>query len=179
MNTSRLKSGLWLCFAMIIITVLLRLIPHPYNFTPIGALGLFSGAYLTSRKYWLVPLFALLISDSIIGFYHPITMASVYFAFLLCAIIGRVWLTRQRNTYQILSASITCSTGFFLLSNFGDWLSGINYPLTWEGLSTCYIAAIPFFGNTLAGDLIYAILLFGMYETAIFYLKNKDCISPA
>ena len=179
MNTSRIKPGLWLCFTMIIIAILLRLIPHPYNFTPIGALGLFSGAYLSLRKYWLVPLFALFISDSIIGFYHPITMVSVYLAFLLCAIFGRVWLTRARNTYRIFSASITCSAVFFMLSNFGDWLSGINYPLTWEGLNTCYIAAIPFFGNTLAGDLIYAILLFGTYETVIYYLKNKNCIAPA
>ena len=159
-----ISSGLWLCFLLVILAAFTRLVPHPPNITPVGALGLFAGAYIVMRRFWLVPLLALLVSDIFIGFYHPITMFSVYLAFFICAMIGRVVLLEHRSMLRIGVVTLSASLIFFVLSNFGDWLSGFNYPLTWEGLVTCYVMAIPFFGNTLLGDLFYVALLFGIYE---------------
>jgi hypothetical protein len=164
---------LWFCFLLIVFAAFSRLIPHPSNFTPIGAVGLFAGAYLNLRRYWLVPLAALLLSDFFIGFYHPVTMASVYLAFFICAMMGRVLLYKHRTILRIAVTTLSASILFFVLSNFGDWLSGFNYPGTWAGLAECYVMAIPFFGNTLSGDLVYVSLLFGIYEAARLWLFQQ------
>ena len=173
---STISSSLWFCFLLIILAAISRLVPHPPNFTPIGALGLFAGTYISMRRYWLVPLAALLISDILIGFYHPVTMVSVYLAFVLCAVIGRRVLLENRSVLRIGATTLTASVIFFILSNFGDWLSGFNYPLTWEGLVTCYVMAIPFFSHTLLGDLVYVTLLFGIYESVKLWMMQSQGI---
>ena len=169
-----ISSGLWFCFLLIILAAMSRLVPHPPNFTPIGALGLFAGSYIAVRRYWLVPLLALLISDIFIGFYHPVTMVSVYLAFIICTVIGRMVLLDKRNVLRIGATTLSASVVFFVVSNFGDWLSGINYPLTWDGLATCYVMAIPFFGNTVMGDLFYVALLFGTYEMVRTWIMQSQ-----
>jgi len=169
-----ISSGLWFCFLLIILAAMSRLVPHSPNFTPIGALGLFAGAYISMRRFWLVPLAALLISDILIGFYHPVTMVSVYLAFILCAVIGRKVLLEHRSIFRVGAITLSASVIFFVLSNFGDWLSGFNYPVTWEGLVTCYVMAIPFFGNTVMGDLFYVALLFGTYEMVRTWIMQSQ-----
>ena len=165
-SRQKISTGLWLCFLLILFAALSRLVPHPYNFTPVGALGLFAGAYLPMRRYWVLPVIALLISDLFIGFYHPVAMISVYLAFILCGVIGRFVLMQKRSVMRLAVTSLSASCLFFVLSNFGDWLSGINhYPMTLNGLIECYVMAIPFFGNTVLGDLFYVTMLFGIYET--------------
>lgn len=168
-----ISSAIWLCFLLVILAALSRLVPHPPNFTPIGALGLFAGAYIAMRRYWLVPLAALLISDILIGFYHPATMLSVYLAFIICTVVGQKMLLEKRSVLRVGATTLSASVIFFILSNFGDWLSGFNYPLTWEGLITCYVMAIPFFGNTLLGDLFYVALLFGIYEAVRSWMMQS------
>ena len=158
------SDGLWLCIIMILLAVASRIIPHPPNFTPIAALGLFSGAYLRMQKFWLVPIAALLLSDMAIGFYNPLVMAFVYGAFVLCAFLGRALLSERRTVLMLGGATLSGAILFFVVSNLGDWLSGLNYPLTWQGLLDCYAMAIPFFGNTLFGDLFYVVCLFGIFE---------------
>lgn len=157
------KQTIYIAVALIFFAVLSRFVPHPMNFTPIGALGLFAGAFFIDRRYWLVPVAALLLSDLVIGFYDWISMLFVYLGFASAAVIGRLVLTRKQNALRLGSSAFISANIFFILSNFGVWLSGTLYPLTFEGLQTCYIAAIPFYGNTLAGDLIYSFLLFGLY----------------
>jgi hypothetical protein len=156
-------TGVWFCLILILLAVASRLVPHPPNFTPLAAIGLFAGACLTARKLWLVPCAALLISDLVIGFYPPVVMAFVYVAFVLNAYLGRAFLHQQRTIARLGWVTVSGSMLFFILSNLGDWLSGMNYPLTAEGLMQCYIMAIPFFGNTLSGDLFYSACLFGAY----------------
>ncbi|HEX6073138.1 MAG TPA: DUF6580 family putative transport protein [Sphingomicrobium sp.] len=137
----------------------LRLVPHPPNFSPIGAMALFSGAYLGRR--WIAfaaPLAALLLSDLVLGFYAGMWVQ--YLSVALVVLIGWVALKRV-SPLRVGAAAIASSALFFLLTNFGTWaLSGL-YPLTASGLAACYAAAIPFFQNTLAGDLFFAGLLFG------------------
>lgn len=148
--------------AAIVVAALFRLVPHPPNFTPIAAIALFAGAYLPRRALgFVVPFGALLLSDLLLGgFYDGI--AFVYLAFALTVLIG--WtLSSRRSALPIAAAALTSSVLFFAVSNFGTWLGSGMYPHTLGGLQACYVAAIPFFGNTLAGDLVFSALLFGSF----------------
>ena len=159
-NNSRILALL----SAILLAAALRLVPHPPNFAPIGAMALFSGAYLGRRALaFVAPLGALLLSDLVLGFYHG--QATVYFSVALIVMIGMVALTR-RSVIRIGAAAIASSVLFFLITNLGMWLFSGFYPRTWSGLEACYVAAIPFFQNTIAGDLFYATLLFGGFRVA-------------
>ena len=145
--------------AAILAAAALRLVPHPPNFTPIGAMALFSGAFLGRRGLaFVAPLGAMLLSDAIIGFHWG--MLFVYSGVALIVLLG--WLTLSRVTpLRVGGAAVASSVLFFVISNFGTWLLSGMYPLNVSGLAACYVAAIPFFQNTLAGDLFYAGVLFG------------------
>ena len=143
----------------------LRLFPHPPNFTPIGAMALFSGAYLGQRGAvaFVAPLGALLLSDLVLGFYHG--MLTVYFSVALIVLLGSIALRRQ-SVLRIGAAALASSILFFAVTNFGMWLSSGFYPRTLAGLEACYAAAIPFFQNTVAGDLFFAAMIFGGFKLA-------------
>ena len=146
--------------AMVLAVAAIRLAPHPMNFAPIGALALFGGAYFSSRRQALiVPVLSLMIGDAITGFHKLIPF--VYASFLVSVAIG-FWLRRNRSATRIGAATLAGATQFFLVTNFAVWATSIgSYPKTAAGLIECYIAGIPLFWNTLAGDAIYAALLFG------------------
>lgn len=153
----------------------LRLVPHPPNFTPIGAMALFSGAYLGRRGLaFVAPLAALLLSDLVLGFGYP-GMSFVYFATALTVLVG--WTVRNRRAaLPVAAAALASSVLFFIVTNFGMWLFSGFYPVTPEGLVACYVAAIPFFQNSLAGDLLYTGLLFGgfaLLERAVPTLRAR------
>ena len=138
----------------------LRLAPHPMNFAPIGALALFGGAYFSSkREAAAIPLLSLIVGDVITGFHQLIPF--VYASFLVSVAIGFL-LRRKMSVPRIGAATMAGATQFFLVTNFALWASSIgSYPKTAGGLAACYIAGIPLFWNTLAGDAFYAALLFG------------------
>lgn len=156
-------------YFLIIAATILRLIPHPPNFAPITAMALFGAGFLPKKYAIIVPLSAMLISDFFLGFHK--TMVFVYGSFVLIAFLG-FWLLKKRSLKSIVLASILSSVLFFIVTNFGVWLLGW-YPRTWEGLMACYIAAIPFFRNTLVGDLFYVGVMFGAAEFVTFLIKNK------
>jgi hypothetical protein len=151
--------------AIVFAAAALRIIPHPMNFTPIGALALFSGAYFSSRRAAVaVPLLSLIAGDIFIGF-HTL-MPYVYGSFLVSIVIG-FWLRRTKTAPRIGGATVAGAVQFFLVTNFGVWALSIgNYPKTEAGLAACYLAGMPMFGNTLAGDAFYAALLFGAMALA-------------
>jgi Family of unknown function (DUF6580) len=143
-----------------------RIAPHPWNFTPVGAMALFSGAMLRERRMAFgVPLAAMLLGDAVTGFH--VLMPVVYGSFLLSVWIGR-WLRPSRTIGRVTAATLAGAAQFFLITNFALWLvPGLGlYPKTLGGLLACYLAGIPFFWNTLAGDALYASLLFGGYAIA-------------
>jgi hypothetical protein len=159
-----MNSRILVLLSAILAAAALRLVPHPPNFTPIGAMALFGGAYLGRR--WLAfaaPLGALLLSDLVLGFYHG--QVTVYASVALIAMLGMAALQR-RSALRVGLAAIAGSILFFAITNFGMWLFSGFYPRTLAGLEACYIAAIPFFQNTVAGDLFYATLLFGGFALA-------------
>jgi len=154
-NHARLAAILTAIF----VAAALRLVPHPPNFTPIGAMALFGGAYFGRRVLaFAAPLGALLLSDAAIGFHSG--MPYVYGSVALIVLIG--WVVAKRMApLTIAAAALASSVLFFAVTNFGTWATGELYPPSLAGLAACYVAAIPFFQNTLAGDLLYSALLFG------------------
>ena len=153
-----------LIFTMIILAAALRLAPHPWNFTPVGALALFSGAMVRDpRMAFLFPILVMFATDAVIGFNKLSPL--VYASFFLSVLIGR-WLDQRCNVPRVAAATFVGGLQFFLITNFGVWAFLNSYPRTGAGLATCYIAGIPFFWNTLSGDAIYASLLFGGFALA-------------
>src|SRR3954469_21842306 len=127
----------------------LRLVPHPPNFSPIDAMALFSGAYLGRRGLaFAPPLGALLLSDLLLGFYSG--MQFQYLSVALIVLLGWFALSRV-SVLRLGIAAVASSMLFFTVSNFGVWLASGMYPHTVGGLAACYVAAVPFFQNTLAG----------------------------
>jgi hypothetical protein len=158
-RSSMISPRLAVLTAMILATALSRLIPHPPNLTSVAAMALFAGAYFEDRRLaFLVPLAALLASDLVLGFYGHMEVVYASFALIVC--IG-FWLRQRRTVLRVAGAALASSVLFFVLTNFGVWAFGSLYPHTWDGLIACYVAAIPFFRNTLIGDLLFTAVLFG------------------
>jgi hypothetical protein len=144
----------------IVIAALTRLLAHPPNFSPVMALALFSGAALRDwRLALLVPLAAMLMADLWLGFHA--TMVFVYLGMALMVGAGR-WLGARRRPLPLLAAGMVGASLFFLVSNAGVWLTQDIYPATGAGLVGCYLAALPFFHQTVLATLVYGALLFGM-----------------
>ena len=161
-----------LSLALVIIAdaAALRITPHPWNFTPVGAMALFSGAVIKDRRLaFSFPLLALFAGDLFVGFYKLSLMLIVYASFLLSVLIGR-FLQGRRTTLHIVGATLLGSTQFFLITNFAAWWLLNSYPKTPAGLGACYLAGLPFFGNTLAGDFLYAAGFFGAFAVAERFL---------
>jgi len=154
--------------AIIIFAAFTRIMPHPPNFTPIIAMGLFGGAYLKDKRWaLLLPVGAMLLADIFLGFHG--TMIWVYGSLIIITAMGFLLnsgVTLKNGAIATLGGSLL----FFLVTNFGVWASGSFYPKTVEGLISCYAAGIPFFGNTLAGSVFYSGLMFFGYEQIRKYL---------
>jgi hypothetical protein len=150
-----------LILALILLAAALRIAPHPWNFAPVGAMALFSGAVIRDpRLAFLVPVLAMAAGDIFVGF-HKLTPL-VYASFLLSVAIGRL-LREKRSVARIGGATLLGAAQFFVITNFGVWAFLGSFPHTTAGLLDCYMTAIPFFWNTLASDAIYAALLFGSF----------------
>ena len=153
---------------MIVIAAVLRAAPHPWNFTPIGAMALFSGALVKDRRLaFAFPLLALLVGDVFVGFHRLILV--VYASFLASVAIG-FWLRNHRTVLRISLATLLGAFQFFVVVDLGFWALGSTYPHNAQGLIACYVRAMPFFWNMLAGDAAYAALLFGGYALAERFL---------
>jgi hypothetical protein len=163
--TSKLTSFL---FALVLIAFIVaaRLAPHPANFAPVAAIGLFAGYYFSRRMAVVIPLIGMLVSDLFIGFYHMPVMFSVYFALLLPVVLGAV-LRKHGNLWNGITFTMASSIFFFALTNLAVWAFSGMYERTASGLLQSYAMAIPFFKYTLAGDLSYSALLFGAYFAVV------------
>ena len=172
MSFKNIKTiDLFIAFCFVIIAVALRLLPHPPNFAPIAALALFAGVYLSRKTALVIPLAAMLISDLFLGFYEPMVGLAVYGSFLLTVVLG-FCVKKQKKWFTILGGSLAGSLVFFLTTNFAVWAFTPWYAKTMNGLSLCFTMALPFFKNTLLGDLFYVGLFFGIYELAVIGVKG-------
>ena len=154
-----LKKETMVIISLIVLAVASRLLPHPPNFAPITGIALFAAAKFQHRLVaLLLPLACLFLTDLILGLGW--INLFVYGAFGVISLLG--FATKKVKIQTVLLSSIL----FFLVSNLGVWL--LYYPLSLEGLTTCFTLAIPFFTNTLLGDLAYTAVLFYSFST----LKN-------
>jgi hypothetical protein len=160
MARERIPEHPWLVAGLIILGVVARLAPHPWNVTPVMAIALFGGTYLSKRWAILLPLGIVAISDLLIEWHT--TVPFTWGAFLLTGMLAW-WIRRDPSAVRIAASALTGSVLFFLITNLGVWLVGELYPRTADGLWQCYLAAIPFFRSTLLGDLVYTAALFGGY----------------
>ena len=180
-NSKPLAPVVWI--AIVLLGACTRLIPHPWNFTPLVAIGLFAGTYARSAgAAAAVTLLSLMLSDLALGFYRGFWV--VYAAALIPVLAGRlaaqranahnafaVHLLNAHNAFAVRlpamavigGAGLASSLSFFLITNFGVWAGGALYPRTLAGLAACYAAGIPFYRNQLAGDVFYVLLMFGGY----------------
>ncbi len=158
---------------IILLAAMSRLIPHIPNVTPIAAIALAGGVYFERRLALLVPFAALLISDAVIGFHTG--MPFVYAGFLITILLG-MWLQNHKSVLTVAGASIISSVIFYIITNFGVWLTGGGwyYPRTFAGLIECYTLALPFFRNSLIGDLFYTAVVFGIFEISKVILHSLE-----
>ena len=153
---------------LILMAAATRLLPHPPNMTAVGAMALFGGAYFSNRfTAVLMPLVALFLSDlflnnvvyaaytggKFVWFYDGALW--IYGSVAAAALIGAAML-RHVSVKNVVVSSLFCSLLFFIVTNYGVWSSGAMYPKTGAGLAACYTAALPFFGNSLVGDLLFS-----------------------
>ncbi len=173
----------------IVAASIFRLLPHPPNATPVAAMALVGGIYI-SRKYLaiLLPILALFIGDLILNntinrpFFEGTGfivfdeyMITNYLAFIVTVGIG--FLLVQKTSFQkILFGTLFSSIGFFVITNLGTWMTSVIYPKNFVGLSACFTAAIPFFRNTLLSNAIF-ISLFVLAIDGIRQLKFKSQLS--
>ena len=149
-----------------------RLLPHPANITPLTAIALLGGASLSRRQAFLAPLAALFLSDLVLGLHG--LMPFVYGCFLATAWLG-TRLSNDRTAMRVGAACLASSVLFFVVTNFGVWLTAGMYPRSGAGLAACYAAAIPFFRNSLVGDLGFTAALFAVERL----LVRKFAAQPA
>lgn len=173
MKSEKIPLGFVVITAIVLALALSRLMPHPFNFSPVAALALFGGARYRNRfAAYLIPLTAVWLSDLLLNFafygrFVPLYDGALvtYAAFAMIVLLGSVAL-RKFSAKRILLTTLSSSVLFFVVSNFGVWAFSGMYPLNVAGIGACYIAAIPFFRNTLAGDLVYTFALFYAFEFA-------------
>ena len=170
--------------AIVGLAALSRLLPHPPNVTPIAAIALFAGAHFCNRKAaFLLPIAAMFLSDLVIGFavYGGALLKSqpvVYFCMLMAGVIGRL-IRNNGSALKIASATLGNAVMFYLVTNFAVWAWGALYPRTWSGLIACYTAAIPFFRNSLIGDITFVAVLFGGFAVLQrFFVSLREQQEP-
>jgi hypothetical protein len=172
------RTRFFVVAGMILAAALARLLPHPPNVAPIAAMALLGGACFADRRLaFAVPLAAMFLSDFVLGFSALTPVIYGSFAAIVC--IG--FLLRQRRAVvPIAAASLTASLLFFVDTNFAVWQLGHGYPKTSAGLVECYVAALPFFGYTLAGDAAWVTVLFGglaLAEKGFPALRERPALS--
>ena len=159
----RRSAGFLILISFTLLGFFARLLPHPPNMVPITALAVFAGARIKSRWGVFLPVFTMLASDFFIGFYDPRLMFAVYGSFIAIGLFG--FLARPGfSPVKILGATLLGSVFFYLTTNFAVWTFSSWYPKTLYGLLLSYTLALPFFRNSLAGDIFYAAVFFGAYE---------------
>ncbi len=164
-----LQEDEMLALLLVVTGIIFRFLPHAPNFSPVAAIALFAAAYLPNRRQALiVPLSLMIISDLFLGMHNVIVFT--WGAILLVSLIG-INFRKARKTTTVLGGSLLSSFTFFIVTNLGVWMMGW-YPKTAAGLMQCYIAAIPFFRNFLAGTLVYSFILFAAYEITARFVKN-------
>ena len=163
MFRARTSSENFIALALIGLGVFFRVIPHPDNFTPTVAIALFSGAVLPAALAFTVPLLIMMASDLFIGLHPLFWLVWVSFAMVSC--VG-AFIREKEGLIPVGLAALGSSILFFIVSNLGVFFFERMYPKSFAGLAECFVMALPFFRNSLIGDLFYSVVLFSLFAAA-------------
>jgi len=153
---------------LVLIGIAGRLLPHVWNATPVTAIALFASYYIGWRYSSAAVFGIMLASDFFLGFYAWPIMLAVYAGFAAAVCIGHyIRHYAAKSPIAILAGSLGSSLLFFIITNWAVWQFGTMYAHTFAGLADCYMMALPFFRNTLAGDIAYTSVFFGAYELVL------------
>ena len=171
----------------VLIAVAARLFPHIPNFAPVTAIALFGGAYLNKRTAIFLPLLIMVISDYLLLYIspygsnfsqiHPLTSLFhsttlfVWGSFLISSLIG-IWVGKKKTFSRVGFAAVLASLQFFIITNFGVWITSGMYTMDLAGLTRCFVMALPFYRGTFLGDIFYTGLFFGGFELVKYYSKR-------
>jgi hypothetical protein len=177
-----MNKRLMVLTGIVMAAAMARLVPHPPNMTPIAAMALFGGAFLPNRRLaYTLPLAAMLLSDIVLGMtlYGKAMLASqpIVYACLLGTVAMGMLIRDRRSVLNVGAVTLASSLMFYGVTNLAVWAAGSLYPRTLAGLIMCYTAAIPFFRNSLIGDMAYAATLFGgfaLLENVVISLREKQ-----
>lgn len=149
-----------------------RFWPHPPNFAPVAAVALFSGVYLGKRASLVAPIVAMVVSDAFLGFHNLVLVT--WGSMAVVGIIGW-WVKERKNPGMIVAGSLAGSALFFVITNFGAWLTnhGGLYSYDLAGLTQGFINGLPFLRNTVAGDLFYSAVFFSLAEIAMAWERHR------
>ncbi len=161
------KNLFVLPYFLVFVAAILRLtVSHPYNFVPVFACLLFFGANRPKREF-AIPLLVLVGVDIFLtthryGYLLTGDHAVTWMWYLAAVFLGAAMLRSSQSTGRVLGASLLASVSFFLASNFAVWAMWGMYAKTLSGLGTCYIAALPFFRNSLLSETTFSLLIFAL-----------------
>ena len=160
---------------IILLAAFTRIMPHPPNFSPMAAIGLFGAAHFAKKwQAFFIPLIGIWVSDLVINNYVYSSSSSnivwfysgfywQYMSYILIIFAGLFIFNRGISLTKTFGGMISSSGIFFLVSNFGVWTGGTMYPKNFGGLITCYAAGVPFIHNTIISDVLFTTVLFGTY----------------
>jgi hypothetical protein len=153
-----------------------RMLPHPENFAPVAAAAIFAGLYMNKKYALIIPVAATFLSDIFLGLYPYVLW--VYGTYILIALVNIGFKKRfdsfsgVKKAGMLYGAALVSSIIFFIVTNFGVWISGLYYEMSFKGLMTSYAAAIPFFRTSVLADLVYITLMAGVYSIVIRMIKQ-------
>lgn len=159
------NEWIWIAAAtgLVVFAIIMRLVPHAANVAPIGALAFWSGRYVTGKWAYFFPIVALLISDALIGFYSWPILFVVYGGWMIMTALGQAGHARK-NPAVLAGSVLTGSVIFFVTTNAAVWGFSSLYTKTFAGFINCFVQALPFFRNSLLGDLYYATIFVSVTE---------------
>jgi hypothetical protein len=176
MTLQKINTRNTVLILVIVLAAAFRLLSYKYpyvlsNFTPVGAIALFGGAYFTDKwKAYVVPLLALFLSDIALNYLYSSKWVLwnsdsfwVYLSFAIIVFVGS--LIKKANVLNVFLASLVAVAIHWLITDL-PWLNGNLYPHTLAGYLQSLAAAIPFERNMLLGDIVFCAVLFGGFEFA-------------
>mgnify|MGYP001166791447 FL=1 len=168
MNSNQ-KTKISIFTALVVISVLSRLVPHPWSFTCVGSVILFSMFFFKNTKISILATVSIfLISDFILYELSETPKAGILIYLCWLFYIPSSKLINKKYDFKSIGlAGFTGATLFFIVSNFLVWSGSMMYPHTFSGLITCYIAAIPFYTNHVLGNFVWSFVIFGIYKISL------------
>ena len=166
MNQPTKSDRHFTAFLWVVLGILGRLIPHPPNMTPMTSIALFGGSQLSRARAFAVTMLTMIVSDILLAWFEGHAIFGWWSLFtysgFAVVVVGGIWLRTIPTAARTLALLTGSSLFFWLWTNLGIWLVGEGSPYahTMMGLVDCYLAAIPFLGNALVGDLAWGLVLF-------------------